>query len=374
MVKMMDRERQRFNDASDDLHYRREINGIAESEWTALVDRFQDANIYQTWSYGAVRWGEKHLSHLVLRRNDEAVAIAQLRVIRFPFFRSGVAYLRWGPLCQLRGREFEPEILRQMAVALYEEYVRKRGLLLRVLPNAFAGSQRAQVFQTAFSRLAMTPLAGGSAEKTFLLDLSPSLEELRKKLDPKWRNKLSGAERNGLEVIEGEGTEEYGTFLKIYEQMWQRKRFETTVNVEEFARIQETLPKAQRMWVLIGKQNNTPVAGIVCSAMGNSGIYLLGATSDVGLKAKGAYLLQWTMIKWLKENGFQYYDLGGIDPERNLGVYQFKRGFSGREVAYIGPITLCENPFSSLLMRAGDRVRRWRQGTLPNRSAQERGA
>ena len=52
------------------------------------------------------------------------------------------------------------------------------------------------------------------------------------------------------------------------------------------------------------------MAGLVASAMGDSAIYLLGATSDEGLKSKGAYLLQWTLIKWLKECGFKWYDSG----------------------------------------------------------------
>ena len=29
-----------------------------------MLDRFSDANIYQTWAYGAVRWGAKGLSHI----------------------------------------------------------------------------------------------------------------------------------------------------------------------------------------------------------------------------------------------------------------------------------------------------------------------
>ena len=57
------------------------------------------------------------------------------------------------------------------------------------------------------------------------------------------------------------------------------------------------------------------MAGLVASAMGDSAIYLLGATSDDGLNSKGAYLLQWTLIQWLKENGIRWYDLGGIDPK-----------------------------------------------------------
>ena len=112
--------------------------------------------------------------------------------------------------------------------------------------------------------------------------------------------------------------------------MRQRKTFETTVDVEEFGRIQETLAPCQRMQVMIcRKRTVSQSAGLVVSAMGDSAIYLLGATGDNGLKSKGAYLLHWTAIQWLKQIGVRWYDLGGIDPEGNPGVYSFKKGFSG---------------------------------------------
>jgi CelD/BcsL family acetyltransferase involved in cellulose biosynthesis len=85
--------------------------------------------------------------------------------------------------------------------------------------------------------------------------------------------------------------------------------------------------------------------------MGDSAIYLLGATNDEGMKSQGAYLLQWTMIKWLKENGIGWYDLGGIDPERNPGVYSFKRGFSGADLTQINPLVACSSIVSSALVR-----------------------
>jgi hypothetical protein len=86
--------------------------------------------------------------------------------------------------------------------------------------------------------------------------------------------------------------------------------------------------------------------------MGDSAIYLLGATSDDGLNAKGAYLLQWTLIQWLKENGIKWYDLGGIDPEGNPGVYSFKRGFSGNDVFQLRPLVACDSVISSAVVRA----------------------
>ena len=334
--------------------YQSETDTVTAAEWAEFLGVFADANIYQTWSYGAIRWGAENLSHLVLRKNREVVGLAQVRIICPPLIKRGVAYLRWGPLCQLRGHELELETVRQMAVALHEEYVRKRRLFLRILPNAFAGAQRAEIFQAAFSQFNKASSNPANVERTFLLNLSPPLDELRKKLDQKWRNQLNRAEKNDLTIIEGSGAAEYKVFAQVYEKMWSRKKFATTVDASEFGRICENLPPGLKLKILICEHQGKPVSSIVCSALGNTGIYLLGATHDEGLNTKGAYLLQWTMIKWLKENGFQFYDLGGIDPEQNPGVYHFKQGFSGQDVSRIAPLESCEDFISAIGMKMMD--------------------
>ncbi len=332
--------------------YRVEVDCTACADWAAMLDLFEDANLYQTWSYGAVRWGRDNLSHLVVKRDDEVLGMAQLRIVRPTSLRFGLAYLRWGPLCSRRGGQSHPEVAAYLAQALEEEYVRKRGLLLRVLPNAFAGSERAALFQSAFFHFRSEP--PGARYRTFIVDLAPPLEDLRRRLDKKWRNALSRSEKNGLEIVEGNGSEEYRIFCQMYQEMFRRKGFETTVSIEEFGQIQEDLPKNHRMQTLICLQAGVPVAGIVSSAMGDSAIYLLGATSDRGLTAKGAYLLQWTWIRRLKERGFKWYDLGGVDPERNPGVYHFKSGLSGVDSSHISSMIASNGGLSSAIITSSE--------------------
>ncbi len=109
---------------------------------------------------------------------------------------------------------------------------------------------------------------------------------------------------------------------------------------------------------------------LVASAIGDSAIYLLGATSDAGLHSKGAYLLHWHLIDWLKAKGTRWYDLGGIDPERNPGVYQFKKGFSGADVCQIEPLVMYESAVSFAMVKAGLAVRQALQGSSgPSRLA-----
>jgi hypothetical protein len=102
---------------------------------------------------------------------------------------------------------------------------------------------------------------------------------------------------------------------------------------------------------------------MVASAMGNSAIYMLGATSDAGLNAKGAYLLQWTLIGWLRGRGVVSYDLGGIDPEANPGVYHFKKGLSGVDTTQISPLTASGSAVSSWMVDAGSWLQRRLRGS-----------
>jgi lipid II:glycine glycyltransferase (peptidoglycan interpeptide bridge formation enzyme) len=327
-----------------------------------MLELFNDANVYQTWSYGQVHWGRKSLSHLVLKRSGEVVGMAQLRIVRPTRLNFGMAYLRWGPLCERRGRPLDSEVVTRMASALEAEYIRKRKLFVRILPNVFVGSHRAAAFQSAFCGFDPEPSLPDNTYRTFLVDLAPGLEELRRKLDAKWRNHLARAEKNSLRVIAGSGSDEFRTFCLIYNQMRKRKTFETTVDVEEFARIQEDLAEPHRLRIMICEDRGVPVAGLVASAMGDSAIYLLGATNEAGMKSQGAYLLQWTMIQWLKETGIRWYDLGGIDPIANPGVYSFKKGFSGADVLQMNPMVACTSVVSSAVVRAGLAIQRTLRG------------
>jgi len=353
-------------------HWQVEVDRCTAAEWADLLDLFADANLYQTHAYGAVRWGEENLSHIILRRDGEVVAVAQLRILRPAPVPFGVAYLRWGPLFRRIGQPLNGEAVSRMGAALEQEYVVRRKLLLRVIPQVASGSAEAAVLQAGLRRFQSDPEISGNSEHTFLLDLSSPLDELRRRLDKKWRNQLTSSEKRGLRIVSGTASKEYAVFAALYRQMRLRKTFETRVDVEEFGRIQQALPERHRLRIMIAYEGDVAIAGLVASAMGDTGIYLLGATGDAGLNAKGAYLLQWSLIAWLKEKGCTRYDLGGIDPASNPGVYHFKKGISGADVTYLPALMACRNSLSFRLMKAGLAIRqrtRQRTGSLRSRSS-----
>lgn len=343
-------------------NFKVEVDNINEQQWSELLEQFDDASLYQTWSYGAIRWGKHNLSHLILKQNETVVAMAQLRIVRKPLI-GGIAYIRWGGLWQRKSQQNQIDIFKEMIIALKEEYAKKRGLWLRMLPNIreTEGQPYIEMLkQEGFQH--NIPFEGG---RTIYVDLSLPIETLRNNLQSRWRSYLKKVEQSGLKIIENKSQEElYEVFSTMYREMHQRKGFVEYVDIEEYRTLQAKLPKKFKMKILACELEGVPQAAIICAALGNMGIYVLGATSDEGLKNRGSYLLHWKMLEWLKNEGYHWYDLGGIDPEKTPGTAQFKYGLAGKlgiDSKPIGQFDICFNPSSKLVIKTLDGLRNFQR-------------
>ena len=305
-----------------------EIDSMNADKWPHVMARFDDAALYQTWAFGAARAGAGHVSHLILKEGNEILGSCQVIIRRVPWFNVGVADVIWGPLWRKTQSHLRPDIFVQLIRELKTEYALRRRCFLRLWPHV-TGEQKHFV-KMALEREGFLHMPEAPAHRTLLLDLSPPIEDLRSNLLQKWRNCLNKAEKNGLNVVEGTSEELYGVFLALAGEMLDRKGFITGVDYHEYQRIQRHLPAAHKMNIMVCEAQGEPICVSIYSAIGDMGIYLLGATGQKGLGLNGAYLLQWRMIQRLKERGVRCYDLGGIDPESNPGVYKFKLGVAGK--------------------------------------------
>jgi len=317
--------------------YTAEFDKVGRDDWYQIIGQFSDANIYQTWDYDAVRCGKSNISHLVLKLDGKVVAAAQARIARVPVVGFGAAYLRWAPMWQRRNGAGESSAFQMTVRALRNEYVCKRGLILRIFPALF--NDQSKAFEETLLQEGYSATKGESAQRTLLLDIQPPVQEIRKKFDQKWRNCLNRAERNDLEVIEGTDEELFDEFICLYREMLRRKQFQEPNDINEFKTIQKDLPDEVKMRIFLCRSSGLNSVGAIFTAIGETGVYLFGATNDQGMRNKGSYLLQWKAIQWMKCEGCRTYNLNGVNPEKNPGGYHFKSGIagkSGEHVSYLG--------------------------------------
>jgi hypothetical protein len=346
-----------------ETRYSVEVDTVGQEAWYAHVAEFADGNLYQLWLHRPEREG---VSRLLLRDAGTVVAAAEARLFTLPGTSRGIAYVRWGPLWRRHGARDDREILRHALRALRQGYAVRRGMVLRVVPRL-----------TVEDHPYCTPLAAeehyvksgaAASQRTLLMPLSASLDDLRDGLDQKWRNRLNRAERAGLTVTGGNAPELFDQFTLVYEQMLARKRLGPTADLQRHRHIQASLPPELKMEVLLAHQEGRLCAGMIASAIGDTAVYLFGATNELGMQTSASYLLQWELVKLLKQRGVREYDLNGIDPERNPGTYHFKQGLAGRngrDVRFVGELESFRASLGNRVLLLLDRTRRRLRVTTP---------
>jgi hypothetical protein len=304
-----------------------EVDTVSEALWSEITAGFGDANLYQTWPYGVIRSGTANVSHLLLKQGSKVMAVVQARIVRIPYLGLGVAYVLWGPLWKPRNSPANVEIFRRAVRALRAEYVGRRRLIIRIVPNlfdsenpAFKGilEEEGYIFQNRAPR-----------RSTILMNLEPSLDELQRGLHQKWRYHLNKARKQNLEIIEGEEDHFFEAFGRIFCEMVDRKQLVNFTGPDQCRKAQTKLLPHEKARVFLCKIEGEVCAGGICSALGDTGIYLFGATSNRGIKTYASYLTHWRMLEWIKGQGCRWYDLNGVNSDKNPGGFQFKSQLAG---------------------------------------------
>lgn len=334
------------------------IRLLKREEWQKKAVDFLDYNYRQLWDFGIVcadRVGAIS-EHIAIEEYGQILGLSDVRIKHIPWIRTGMAYINGGPLIR-RSDGTEEERLRVVLEKLVSEYVHYRGFVLRVkIPvdtPAWMTKQSEILASAGFS-------VSGEVKPycTILLDITPSLEELRKNLDQKWRNNLKRAEKEKLSFQRDISAEFFSRFLSLYVPFVQKKSFEVDLSPDYFQTVQEFLGPKECFQIILGKYEGNWIAGHISSLLGDTAVNLFRANNDVALTHRASYLLQWQGVCYAKERGYRWYDLGGIDRQDNPGVYSFKKGMGGEEVAIPGPFEYYPGCFKRMIVCLGERAHR----------------
>jgi lipid II:glycine glycyltransferase (peptidoglycan interpeptide bridge formation enzyme) len=340
---------------SDEYSY--SIGEAEDDGWYRALDLFQDASVFQTSAFCRAKMPGGRLEQLMLWRGSDVVASTLVRVVPLPLARTSVAYVLWGPLCHRWAGTRDIAALGYSLKVLRDEYVTKRGFGLRIVPMLTREDDMKYV--EVFREHGYRHVAPRIRKHTIILDVNRPLEQLRKGFDQKWRNCLNGAERNNLEIRQGDEEPLFGLFLEVYREMLARKQLGEPGDIRSFMTAHTALPDRFKLRVFVALEAGKPAAGVICSAIGGRGVYVFGATGSRGMRNKASYLLQWRVLEWLRQRQCHAYDLHGANAEANPGVYAFKMGLcgkNGREVEMLGHFDAFDALQTRVLMAVADRA------------------
>ena len=144
----------------------------------------------------------------------------------------------------------------------------------------------------------------------------------------------------------------------IYLQAKKRKGFRG-LDSKIFLSVQEKLRCEDRNHIIVAYSQGVPVCAHASSYLGQMGEGILAGSSGQGLSLNASYLVWWKSLMAAHRAGMDIYNLGGIDPENNMGVYQFKTRMGGKEVYYIGAFEVASSNFHKKLWRSIERTYRF---------------
>ena len=328
---------------------RMEIKDFGQDEWNAIVSDIDDFSLMQTWEFGEAkaRPGQWKVSRAVFCKDDETVGVAQLMIRTVPFLNKGLVWVNRAPLmknCNTAQSDVYIDILKE----LKKYWVDKKKMYLRIAPPLMASDKNYVIFEKAgYSRT--TEKDGWASE---IVDLSLSLEELRKGLQQKWRNCLNKAER--LEVICETDSSDLlmDELLDDYKMLLDNKGFGTNLTSELVRTIQNLLPDSRKMLVFAGRQNGEKLGSILFATYGDTCIYLIGATNNTGRKVNANHYLIWNAVCELKRSGYKWFDVGGAHPDNTPpGILHFKRGLRGKPYQLMGEVEVYRDGFLNRIIR-----------------------
>ena len=331
------------------------VDNFTRDEWERNARSFADYNIYQTWPYQENRAemaGQKVSRVMIKDENGQVVTMCHVRIKHIKPLGLRIGYVQWGPL--IRGIDEMIKCSSEALKALRTTFVGTRLNVLRIVPNIHDNELGKHVLEmlisSGFQRVNSEP-----PYRTLLVKTDDSEECIRKRLRKSFRRDLKKAEKAGIEVHETYDVESCRILEHLYTKTSKRKGFKG-LDIRQFIETQQMLLVPEKMNIIIAYYRGKPASVLLSSNLGNTAIVLLAASNEQGLVCGSSYIVWYRGALSALNAGMKYYDLGGIDPEKNASVYRFKLRTGGQDVCHIGIFEICDSLRTGIIWRTAKRV------------------
>jgi peptidoglycan pentaglycine glycine transferase (the first glycine) len=376
---------------------------VESKVWNSLISNLPNPHFLQTYEWGQVKakYGWSPLYAVwdadgkwkvesdpgLLSTFHSPVAAALILKKTIPMggmsARLSVLYAPKGPLL-----DWTNEPLRNRVLNDLQAFAKKQGaIFLKMDPDLVLGTGVPSSEEDVIDNDGQAVMSGMkrrgwrySADQiqfknTVLIDLSPSEEELLKRMKQKTRYNIRLAEKKSVSLRVGK-PEDLGMLYKMYAETSVRDGFvirdenyyqtvwKSFIRVTQLQITNYQPPFAEP---LIAEVDHEPVAAIFVFYFAGRAYYVYGMSRELHREKMPTYLLQWEAMKRAKAKGCAVYDLWGApdvfdESDSMWGVYRFKEGLGGKVVRTLGAWDFAPNPiwyklYSEIIPRVLDVMR-----------------
>jgi peptidoglycan pentaglycine glycine transferase (the first glycine) len=273
-------------------------------------------------------------------------AAAQVLMRRVPALGWRLAYVPRGPVGQL-----DEAAVREALFAALRSLARTDGVAtVKVDPEATRDSPLGAALLAPPWRAASRV----QPPRTRIIELAASEDELRAGMKRKHRQYVNKAERDGVTVERVDASADHATtqaalddFYQIYAHTAERAGFVARAR-RYYDRVWELFAPSGHARLAFATRGGEPLATLFHFVCGDGAAEAFGGMTDDGAESRANYLLKWESIIGFRREGLATYDLWGL---ATGGIAQFKEGFGGRQVDYVGARDLSLRPAEDAALR-----------------------
>ncbi len=196
----------------------------------------------------------------------------------------------------------------------------------------------------------------------FVLDVTPSEEELLARFKQKTRYNIRVAEKKGVSVEIDNSSEAFEKYLELTEETTKRQGFYAHGR-EYHKKMWGVLHPAGIAYLLVAKYQGEIITTWVLFRFKDTLYYPYGASTREHREVMANNLVMWEAIKLAKSWGLKYLDMwGALGPEADpldpwYGFHTFKSGYGARQVEYVGTWDYVARPMLYKIYRATETLR-----------------
>jgi FemAB family len=293
-------------------------------EWDTQLLKFAEPCAYQNSS-----WGNHRIDFgwRILRLIDSSQSSCIAQVLVKTKFGTTIAWVPGGPVGDLARLDegFDETILK---------LTDNSRLYIRINLLNPTNSESQKLLEANDWKSAKNKFSTGVSLDYSLQTKEPSRRDL---LSTNWGRNLRRGETRNIEpyIWKTYSAEEIAS---VYHQLNEYKDLEINIDTPSLETISSLIKNCRPNLVLVrcddSLGNPLAIRGALC--FGTKAWDIFAAVTPVGRKQYSSYVTAWKLFDECVNLNFTNYDLSGVDPINNKGVYDFKKGTGAKEVTYLG--------------------------------------
>ncbi len=297
-----------------------------DKDWDEITKKFLEANFLQSPSYGKMN---KILGFKVTEEDFGGKGWA-LMVVR-DAKRGRYLEIPCGPLIDWSNRSVVKDAMNKIKTIAEQE----KCVFVRIRPQLIKNEKNLAMLSDLGLKESPMHLA---AEHTVMIDLTKDEETLLANMRRQTRYEVRRAEKLGIKVLKDDSEAIFKEFHEVQTETAKRQNF-IPPDLKTLLAEKEAFGENIKIYIAETADGEKIAYGLIIKD-GREGDYYEAASTELNRKLPGAYALLWKVMRDLKSEGYERFNLWGIAPagqpnHRYAGVTTFKTGFGGEVVEYI---------------------------------------